>query len=137
MQRLDITPAEIDRLVVAFYERIRSHETLGPIFNKAIGLDADSWRHHEAKIASFWRGVAGIDRSYAGTPMRVHMENLDVQPELFPVWLALFRHVANEVLPEGRAQGICAMADRIGQGLALGVANGRLKRGAAPVFLND
>lgn len=134
MQRFEMDPEEIDRLVEAFYARIRSHEELGPIFMAAVGSDDDAWRRHEAKIASFWRNAIGIDRSYEGTPMRVHLENLDVQPDHFPVWLGLFREVAEDVLPAERAMSICALADRIGQGLALGIMNGRLKKGERPVF---
>ena len=134
MQRFEIDSEEIDRLVDAFYARIRNHEILGPIFLRAVGAGDDVWRRHEAKIASFWRNAVGIDRSYEGTPMRVHLENLEVQPEHFPVWLALFHEVAAEVLPPDRAERICALADRIGQGLAMGLMSGRHDKGSPPVF---
>lgn len=135
MQRFEITTEEIDRLVRVFYQQIRVHEVLGPIFNRAIGTDPLAWQRHENKISSFWRNVAGIDRAYQGTPMVAHMENSEIQPEHFQIWLTLFHEVAEEVLPPDRAYIMGTYADRIGKGLANGVAIGRRKKGAPPVFV--
>ena len=44
MQRFDMEPEDIDRLMRAFYNRIRVHDVLGPIFNRAVGEDDDVWR---------------------------------------------------------------------------------------------
>ena len=50
MQKFDITAEEIDRLVAVFYERIRAHPMLGPIFARAIAPeDGPEWRAHEAQ----------------------------------------------------------------------------------------
>lgn len=132
--KFPITETQIDSLVEAFYARVRKHSTLGPIFTKAVGLSDDAWREHEARIASFWRNAIGLDRSFSGNPMLKHLANSEVQPDLFPIWLNLFRDTAEEILPPEAAAGIAALADRIGRSLSMGIVQFRQKDGAAPRF---
>ena len=133
-QKFPITEDQIDTLVAAFYARIRVHPELGPVFLRAIGTSDAAWRAHEARIASFWRNAVGMDRSFSGNPMRKHMENREIVPELFPAWLALFRQTAEEILPREAALGIAALADRIGKGLSFGLVQFRQPEGAPPRF---
>ncbi len=132
--RATLDAQDIDRLMRCFYAKIRNHPELGPLFKRAVGETANEWRAHEAKIASFWRNALGIDRSYSGNPMMAHLENGDVQPAHFPIWLDLFRQSAHEVLPGLAAEGIAHLADRIGRGLSLGLETARGTPGAPPVF---
>ena len=106
MKRFPITSSQIDTLVAVFYQRIRNHPELGPIFIKAIGTSDEAWRAHEARIASFWRNATGLDRSFSGNPMLKHLANQEVVPEQFSVWLDLFRSTAEETLPSATAAGI-------------------------------
>lgn len=132
--KFPIDAAEIDLLVAEFYARVRKHPALGPVFMKAIGPSAEAWQKHEAHIASFWRNAIGLDRSFSGNPMMKHLANPEIQPDLFPAWLGLFRDTAGEVLPERAAEGIAALADRIGRSLSMGLVQFRQKDGAAPRF---
>lgn len=132
MNKFDITSEQIQLVVTEFYSRIRSDQELGPIFNAAIGTSAADWRAHEAKIASFWRNAAGLDRSYSGNPMLVHVKNSKVQPEHFSRWLRIFRDTAEDILPDGAAHGLADLADRIGQSLAMGIGQFRERHGNAP-----
>lgn len=120
-----ISPDQIDRLVAAFYARARRDEVLGPIFLRAVGTGAEAWASHEAHIASFWRNALGLDRSFSGSPMMKHLENPEVQPQHFPIWLDLFRQTAAEVLTPADALAIAELADRIGQSLAMGLSQFR------------
>lgn len=135
MQKFDITAEEIDRLVAAFYERIRLHPGLGPIFRRAIAMeDGPEWRAHEAKIAAFWRNAAGLDRSYDGNPMQVHRDNPDIHPGMFSTWLELFHRTAEaEIRPEA-AEAIGALAERIGQSLRYAVTTRHEVKGAPPIL---
>jgi len=133
MQKFDITPEEIDRLVAVFYERIRAHDMLGPVFSRAIAVeDGPEWRAHEARIAAFWRNAIGIDRSYDGSPMQVHVANPEVMPGMFSVWLDLFGATAREVLTPAQADSILVLATRIGDSLRYGVTQRGQVRGAPP-----
>jgi hemoglobin len=133
--KFDITAEEIDRLVAAFYDRVRSHPGLGPVFARAIAAeDGPEWRVHEAKIAGFWRNAVGIDRSYDGNPTKVHVENTDVRPGMFDPWLGLFRIVAEAELEPEKAAKMVALAERIGAGLRYSVTTRGQEKGAPPIL---
>lgn len=131
--KIDITAEEIDALVAEFYRRIRAHPGLGPVFARAIAPeDGPEWRTHEAKISAFWRNAVGIDRSYDGNPMQVHVANRDVHPGMFSTWLDLFGRTARDVLPADKATRIHALATRIGQGMRYAVTQRDVEKGAPP-----
>lgn len=51
MDKIDIrSRKEVDFLVRRFYDQIRQHETLGPIFNGVV----DDWEHHLVHLSDFW-----------------------------------------------------------------------------------
>ena len=127
---------QIDRLVAAFYARVRKDETLGPIFMRAIGTDDVSWSRHEAHIASFWRNALGLDRGFSGNPMMKHLANGEIQPEHFPIWLGLFRETAHELLSQPEAKTIADLADRIGRSLSMGLTQFRAPPSGPPRFLS-
>lgn len=133
MQKFDIAAEDVDRLVASFYERIRAHAMLGPVFARAIAAeDGPEWRTHEAKIAAFWRNAIGIDRAYDGNPTRVHVLNDDVHPGMFSVWLDLFADTARAELTPDQAARIEALARRIGEGMRYAVTQRGQEKGAPP-----
>ncbi len=121
--KFPITEDQIEALVTAFYAHARVDPVLGPVFRKAIGTDANAWRKHEAKIASFWCNAVGLDRSFSGNPMLKHLANPQIVPEQFADWLSLFRRTAEETLPPETAAGIAALSDRIVRSLQMGWIN--------------
>ncbi|CUH78458.1 Group 3 truncated hemoglobin ctb [Tritonibacter multivorans] len=132
--RFPITELQIDQLVRAFYTRVRKDVVLGPVFRRAVGTSDAAWREHEARIASFWRNALGLDRSFSGNPMMTHLNNSDVVPEQFPVWLSLFRETADDILPPQAAQGISELAERIGKSLAMGLMQFRAPEDPPPLL---
>lgn len=135
VRKFEIEPEDIDRLVAVFYERIRAHPTLGPVFARAIAPeDGQEWRVHEAKIAGFWRNAIGLERSYDGNPTQVHVANRDIGPGMFSVWLALFADTARETLTPEQAASISALAERIGEGMRYAVTQRGQTKGAPPVL---
>ncbi len=128
--RFDVTAAQIDAMMQAFYVEIRNHPVLGPVFNDRI----TDWPTHEAKIASFWRNAILHERSYDGRPQQVHMATKSVLPEHFPIWLDLFEEVAARVLPTTAAVPWVALARRIGDGMQMGVAQVRAAPGSVPIL---
>ena len=123
--RFEITDEQIDILVSVFYARARDDATLGPIFFNAIGKSNLAWKTHEAHIASFWRNALGLDRSFQGNPMLKHLANHQIEPEHFPIWLEIFNQTAQDVLPQHAADGIAALANRIGQSMSWGLTQFR------------
>lgn len=128
--RFDVTGEDIDRMMSVFYNRIRAHDVLGPIFDKYIS----DWDAHEAKIASFWRNAILFERGYDGRPQQVHMQRPEVMGMHFPIWLDLFEETAHEVLEPQQAEAWVAFARRIGDGMRMGIEQVRAKPGAVPVL---
>lgn len=108
---IGIDEAYISELVDTFYQRVRAHETLGPIFEREIG---DDWPPHLAKMKGFWQSLSLYDGSYSGKPVQAHTKLRGVQSQHFDIWLALFRSTLDDTAPsaeaaeylEGRAQNI-------------------------------
>ena len=67
---IGIDEAYISRLVDCFYARVRTDETLGPIFEEAI---LDQWEPHLARMKAFWNSVALNAGEYSGRPVPVRV----------------------------------------------------------------
>jgi hemoglobin len=113
-----ITEAMIERLVHAFYDKVRADEVLGPIFDARI----HDWAPHLAQMCAFWSSVALMTGRYHGTPMVKHMP-LPVDAAHFDRWLALFEQTAHETCPGEAEAHFVERAQRIAASLELGVAN--------------
>lgn len=114
----DISEDMIDRLVKAFYGKVRRHERLGPIFDAVIG---DNWDEHLPKMNDFWSSVTRMTGRYKGKPMVKHLKLKQVRPEDFDIWLKLFRETANELLPPDIASIFISRSERIAESLKLGM----------------
>ncbi|WP_417768095.1 group III truncated hemoglobin [Stappia sp.] len=118
--RLGIDDAYISLLVETFYERIRAHALLGPIFDKEIG---DNWEPHLAKMKDFWASVAMNAGRYSGKPVPAHTKLSDLQPWHFGVWLGLFEQVLKDTAPHPEAVPyFMERARRIAQSLEFAIS---------------
>ena len=115
--RFDITRPEIERVVAAFYDAVRRHPGLGPVF----AVHVTDWPAHEAKVANFWANTILHERSYEGSPVAAHVRAGNVQPGMFSVWLALFDSVLAAELRPDQAAGWSALAHRIGRSMRAAV----------------
>jgi len=112
-----IDEAMIERLVRAFYERVRADGLLAPIFAAKI----EDWEPHLQRVFAFWSSVALMSGRYQGQPMAKH-QPLPVDAEHFDRWLALFEHTAREVCPPKAAEHFIERARRVAESLELGIA---------------
>lgn len=81
---------DIELLINTFYDRVRKDETIGYIFNTAIG---DDWSHHLPKMYQFWDMVLFSAPGYAGSPVRVHTDldkRIPIDKKHFDHWLKLW-----------------------------------------------
>lgn len=114
-----IPNAMIVHMVDRFYEKVRAHSELGPIFDGAIG---DHWDEHMPKMYRFWSSVLNTSGMYSGNPMRVHMQlKQAVVPENFGQWLTLFQETLEELFSEEDVTFILKKAENIAQSLSLGM----------------
>ena len=124
----DISEEDLDRVVRAFYDRVRRDARLGPIFNNAI----DDWEHHLRKLQAFWSSVMLWSGRYKGQPMAVHIgQATHMTPAAFERWLQLWRETTDELLEPAAAAALQDKASRIAESLSLGIAFHR-DRGMIP-----
>lgn len=91
-----ITEAFVALLVDEFYKRIRAHESLGPIFERAIG---NRWDAHLDRMNRFWRAITLYTGEYSGRPVPVHKKLAGITEADFDEWLALFRQTLDDIAP--------------------------------------
>ncbi len=114
----------IDRLVEAFYARIRMDPVLGPIFASKI----TEWAPHLARMKLFWGSIMLHDGAYQGRPMEKHVQ-LPVDSRHFDHWLGLFDETAREICGPEAASAFVSRARRIAESLELGIA---MQQGGLP-----
>jgi hemoglobin len=117
-ERTGITEAIIERLVRAFYAKVRADETLAPVFDARIS----DLEPHLARMCAFWSSVTLMTGRYHGTPMARHAP-LPIDADHFDRWLKLFEQTAHDICPPQAAVHFVACARRIAASLELGVAN--------------
>lgn len=117
---IGISEEFIDHLVETFYARIRSDDTLGPIFETAI---QDRWPVHLAKMKEFWSSIAFVNGRYSGKPMQSHAKLLpELQPQHFGIWLRVFRETVEVIAPTPEAAAFfIGRSERIAESLKLGL----------------
>ncbi|NKB19291.1 MAG: globin [Alphaproteobacteria bacterium] len=114
-EALGINDAYISVLIDTFYDRVRAHPILGPIFDDAIG---DQWDNHLPIIKTFWVSFIFGDGSYTRDMGAVHKNLTKVRPEHFAIWLELFRATLQETAPKPEAiEFFMIRAERVAQGL--------------------
>ncbi|MGI9415766.1 MAG: group III truncated hemoglobin [Hyphomicrobiales bacterium] len=120
---MGIDDAYISLLVETFYDRIRAHPLLGPVFEQEIGED---WAPHLARMKDFWASVALNAGRYSGRPVPVHQKLSQVEPWHFGIWLGLFRQTLEDTAPAPAAVPyFMERAERIAESLQLAMFGGR------------
>jgi hemoglobin len=102
------TPADIDRLVAAFYQKVLGDPMIGFFFTDLAGIDAEHLPAHLHKISAFWQqqllGVPG----YRGQTFAAHAalhKRAALNGDHFHRWLFLFEQTIDELFAGPRAQG--------------------------------
>lgn len=116
--RTGIDEAMIERLVHAFYAKVRTDDLLALVFDERI----KDWEPHLQRMCAFWSSVALMTGRYHGTPMAKHMP-LPVDAAHFDRWLTLFEQTAREVCPPEAEKHFVGLARRIAESLELGIAS--------------
>ncbi len=110
-----VTESELGRLVDRFYAKVRADDTLGRVFNPAVG----DWAEHLEKLTHFWSSIMLTSGKYHGNPMAAHYKHLArITPEMFARWLELWAETTAEVVPRA-APELQAKAARIAESLKL------------------
>jgi hemoglobin len=97
---------EIERLVNAFYDRIREDDLLGFIFNDVAKTD---WAVHLPKMYAFWETMLFRSGGFVGNPLAAHARLVPLtamgRPQ-FDRWLAVFTATVDELFAGENAEHI-------------------------------
>jgi len=101
--------ADINKLVLSFYAKIRKNDEIGYFFNNSI----KDWDTHLEKLTDFWESNLFFTGSFRGNPAVAHVKvdkenNHSISQYHFGIWLNLWFQTIDE-LYEGE------MAERLKQ----------------------
>ncbi len=111
-----IDEAALERLIPAFYARVRADADIGPLFNAAV----HDWPGHLEKLVAFWSSVMLTTGRYKGSPVAEHLKHkAQITPAMFDRWLAIWADTTNELMTPAIAAALQAKAARIAESLQL------------------
>jgi hemoglobin len=93
--------ADIQSLVDAFYEKVKSDDIIGYIFTDIVKVH---WEKHLPVMYKFWENTLFFTGTYEGNPMELHKHLHHVMPltaEHFNQWTKLFTSTVDELF-EGK-----------------------------------
>ncbi len=96
--KTDLTgPANIEKVVALFYEKVKADDVIGFFFSDVIPVD---WSRHLPLMCAFWENVLFYTGDYEGDPLTTHRNLYRLQPttpEHFERWLQLFAQSVDEL----------------------------------------
>lgn len=104
---------DIERLVNAFYDQVKSDEVIGYLFTEVAAV---SWEEHLPKMYNFWENILFYTGNYSGSPMIVHRElhNKSTMNEgHFSHWASLFTATVDSLFSGEKAEEIKNRASNI------------------------
>jgi len=106
-------------LVHTFYDKIRQHDMLGPIFNAHI--TEEQWPAHLSKLTDFWESNLFGVRTFRGSPSKAHVNvdkhlNHTISQNHFAQWLQLWFKTIDELFEGELADRAKEMARRMSTG---------------------
>ena len=110
---------DVSLLVHTFYDKIRQHELLGPIFNGHIS--EEQWPAHLSKLTDFWESNLFGVRTFRGSPSKAHLNvdrnlNHTISQNHFAQWLQLWFETIDELFEGELADRAKEMARRMSTG---------------------
>lgn len=109
---------DVNKLVCAFYDKIREDKLLGPIFNQRI--PTEEWPTHLEKLTDFWESNLFGVMKFKGRPGQKHIQvdkeqNNSIGIDHFEQWLALWFRTVDELFEGELAERAKKAALNIGQ----------------------
>ncbi|MBK6929561.1 MAG: group III truncated hemoglobin [Saprospirales bacterium] len=95
--------SDIERLIDAFYEKVKADPLIGYIFTEVARVD---WPKHLPVMYDFWEFLLLGGQAYRGNPIEKHFALHARHPlgaEHFDRWLALFQETVDELFEGANA----------------------------------
>lgn len=108
---------DIEKLVDAFYEKVKTDTIIGYLFNDIAQVD---WTNHLPKMYDFWENILFYKGNYSGNPMTAHKElhqKSAMTQQHFQHWIFLFKTTVDELFSGTKAEEIKDRAFNIANAL--------------------
>lgn len=96
--------ADIELLVGAFYNKVKTDDVIGFIFNDIVKVN---WEKHLPVMVNFWENALFYTGTYAGNPMQyhqhLHLSTMPLTLAHFERWNKLFVQQVDELFEGERA----------------------------------
>ena len=106
---------DIEKLVNAFYDKVKKDDTIGYLFNDIAKVN---WELHLPKMYDFWENILFYSGNYSGSPMVVHKElhqKSTMNQNHFQHWNDLFSQTVDSLFEGIKANEIKERASNIAQ----------------------
>ena len=106
---------DIEKLVNAFYDKVKKDDTIGYLFNDVAKVN---WELHLPKMYDFWENILFYSGNYSGSPMVVHKElhqKSTMNQNHFQHWNDLFSQTVDSLFEGIKANEIKERASNIAQ----------------------
>ena len=118
--------ADIKKLVVSFYSKVRKNEEIGYFFNNTI----HDWDEHLEKLTDFWESNLFFTGSFQGNPAVAHVQvdrehNNSITEYHFGIWLNLWFQTIDELFQGEMAERLKHNARKMSTHLFLRIYQGR------------
>jgi hemoglobin len=110
------TRADIEKLIIRFYEKVKTDDVIGFIFTEVVKMN---WPHHIPLIVDFWETILLDNPVYKSNAMEVHYtlnRKVRLEEKHFNKWLKLFVETIDE-LYEGKVADLAKTRARSIAGL--------------------
>lgn len=114
-EQTSFTEDDITVMVHHFYDQIRKHPNLGPVFNTHVV----NWDEHLSTMVDFWSSILLKTGRFKGSPMSKHAALPELSADLFHQWLDLFRLTCQK-MPKDLGTQAWMFAQRIARSLWMG-----------------
>ena len=108
---------DIEKLVDAFYEKVKTDKIIGYLFIEVAHVN---WSNHLPKMYDFWENILFYNGNYNGNPMVVHKElhrKSAMTQQHFQHWILLFKTTVDELFSGNKAEEIKERASNIANAL--------------------
>lgn len=95
---------DIQKLVLAFYDKVKQDEVIGYIFNDVAKVN---WEKHLPVMYDFWENVLFGSGNYSGNPMATHTrlhEKTALSAEHFNRWKSIWTGTVDELFEGDTAE---------------------------------
>jgi hemoglobin len=97
------TREDIELLVRAFYDKVKTDPVIGHLFTSVFKIN---WEKHFSVMYDFWENILFYTGSYAGNPIESHQRFHKIFPlneEHFKRWVVLFTETVDELFEGEKA----------------------------------